>query len=159
MRRELVEPISDKRKLQSVASLVTEIYRQHEAGVDYSETLRTLGRLTGRIVSSFEIDSAFGSVDANTFACDLLLDRSSIPSDLTREEMLELVEAICNARGNLLYSSFWIACLKVNTGDDRISDLIYWPGEYFGDGDNARKLSSQEILDTALATTRPRNDA
>ncbi|HEY0726196.1 MAG TPA: hypothetical protein VGD41_19910, partial [Pyrinomonadaceae bacterium] len=124
-----------------------------------SEALRALGRLTGRIVSSFEIDSAFGSVNANVFACDLLLDRNLIPSDLTREEMLELVEAICNPKGNLPYSAFWIECLKVNTGDDRISELIFWPGEYFGDGDNARELSSEEILETALAATRLRNDA
>ena len=34
--------------------------------------------------------------------------------------------------------------------DPRISDLIHWPGEYFGDGDNSRELSPQDILDIAL---------
>jgi hypothetical protein len=49
-----------------------------------------------------------------------------------------------------LQSHYWLACLKANTGDDGISDLIFWPGAYFGDGDDTRIMSSSEILATAL---------
>jgi len=31
-----------------------------------------------------------------------------------------------------------------------LTDLIYWPGVYFGDGDNSREMTPKEILDTAL---------
>jgi hypothetical protein len=33
-------------------------------------------------------------------------------------------------------------------GRGRLSDLIYWPGEYFGD-DNQRELTPEQILDIA----------
>jgi hypothetical protein len=45
---------------------------------------------------------------------------------------------------------FWLRLLEVNLGDPRISDLIFWPGEYFGDGDIMREMTSKDILDTIL---------
>ncbi len=34
----------------------------------------------------------------------------------------------------------------------RISDLIYWPGEYFGD--NSREFTPEEIIDIALSRVK-----
>ncbi len=65
--------------------------------------------------------------------------------------MLEMIDGLCGiTKVDELQSHYWLACLKANTGDDGISDLIFWPGAYFGDGDDTRIMSSSEILATAL---------
>ncbi|MCY1461663.1 hypothetical protein D9M71_793420 [compost metagenome] len=47
-------------------------------------------------------------------------------------------------------TDFWLEMLALNIADARISDLFFWPGEYFGDGDNARELTPEQIIETAL---------
>src|SRR5882757_10873619 len=116
MRPELLDPLRGNSKLQAATLLAEEIYRLHEAGKDYSNVLSKLIRLSGRVIGKFDVHSNFGTVDAEAFARDLLIDWDSIPSNLTREEMLELAAAICEPQRNQEYLSYWIACLRVNTG-------------------------------------------
>jgi hypothetical protein len=68
--------------------------------------------------------------------------------------MLELTEGLLAGCGGEFLASCWLACLKVNTGDARISDLFYWPGSYFGSGDNRRASSASDILAIALRAGR-----
>lgn len=49
---------------------------------------------------------------------------------------------------------FWVEMLAVNIPDPRVSDLIYWPGEYFGDGNNARELTPEQVINIAQARAR-----
>ena len=151
MRAELENPFTDIRELQAVTMLAHEAYRLWEAGQDCGLVLNQLRTITGKPISKFSIDAAFGSVSPDTFARQMLLDQIALPRDLTRDEMLELIERECAAKGDEFQLGYWIKCLEVNTGDDGISDLIFWPGEYFADGNNSRELSAVEILDTALA--------
>lgn len=139
----------------AVASQIAEkIYAAHEAGQSYDQLLSEFGKLIGKPVTPFEVCSAFGSVNPQAFAHDLLLHSAEIPDDLSDSEMLDLIQHLLQPKRGELRSSFWLACLKQNTGDPRISDLIFWPGEYFGDGDNKRELSAEEILHTARAHGR-----
>ncbi len=71
--------------------------------------------------------------------------------------MLEIIERLFEARHNEFQPSFWLMCLKKNTGDSNISDLLYWPGEYFGDGNNRRVMTADEVLQTALAKGKRKN--
>ncbi len=63
--------------------------------------------------------------------------------------MLEMLELICQAKGTEFQVEYWVECLRINTGDDRLSDLIFWPDEYFGKP-VPQDLSAEEILDVAL---------
>ena len=134
--------------------LTERLYMLHQAGRDHSQERAELGALVGRPVSAFDIDAAFGSVDPKTFAEGLLF--AEVPLDLTTEEMLEMIERICNVKGTPAQHSYWLRCLETNTNDNRISDLIFWPDQYFGDGDVKKLMSPQEILQTALAAGRGR---
>ena len=49
---------------------------------------------------------------------------------------------------------YWIKCLALNTGDDKISDLINWPEQYLGSGYDGRELTPAEILQIALTKRR-----
>ena len=156
MRPELVDPITDSARLQTALELAKNVYRTLEAGKDYRSHLAQLSSLTGRTITPFEVVSAVGSVSPETFVRGFLLDSSPIPTDLSDDELLELIERVVAANGSEFQIGYWVNCLRINTGDLRISDLIYWPGQYFEDGDNSRKMSTHEILDIALSNGKNR---
>jgi hypothetical protein len=154
MREILENPFGDELALEKAITLARELYRLHERGQDYASPLETLSTLAGKTITNNDVQGAFGSVDAETFARDVLLNRLPIPTDLSYDEMLEMIRRICKVEGSEFQIGYWLSCLKANTHNGRISELIYWPGEYFGDGDHSRELSPKEILDAALAAGR-----
>lgn len=155
MRPELLTPVDDSDRLGAAAAIACEIYRLHEAGRDYAARLRELGAVVGRSVAVEEAHGAFGSVAPEAFAEQLLAAGATVPTDLSEAEMLELLDRVRRAEGTEAQLDHWLACLRANTGDERLPDLIFWPGEYFGDGDDSRELTSQDILRTALRNGRP----
>ena len=150
MRDHLADPTEGDPRLGKAIELAREIYSVFEAGKDCSSCVRELAILSGRPIHAFAVDAAFGSVSPETFARRQLTDWHNLPADLSDAEMLEVVERVVDFSGDDFQTEYWIACLALNTGDSRISDLFFWPGEYFGDGDNSRELSASEILATAL---------
>jgi hypothetical protein len=154
MREILENPFGDELALEKAITLARELYRLHERGQDSTSPLETLSTLAGKQLTGSDVRGAFGSVDAETFARDSLLNRMPIPTDLSYDEMLEMVRRICKVEGSEFQIGYWLTCLEANTHNGRISELIYWPGEYFGDGDHSRELSPKEILDAALAAGR-----
>ena len=150
MRSHLLEPVRDSDRLAELLPVATEVFRLHEAGRTYANELQRLSRIAGRIVGPFAVDTAFGSGDPEYFARSLLIDWDNIPDDLSRDEMLELLERVCAADGSPDRIDYWVKCLAVNTGDENISDLIFWPDLYFGAEYDGRELLAPEILDVAL---------
>lgn len=151
MRRHLFDPTVDDPRLSEALALGQEIFALYEAGADYGAPLRRLGLVVGRPVHGFSVHDGFGSVGPDVFAKRQLVAWDKVPTDLTKDEMLEMVDGVCGVtKADELQRDYWLACLRANTGDEKISDLIYWPGSYFGDGDDTRVMSSSEILETAL---------
>lgn len=134
--------------------MVGVLYRLHEAGKDYTKQLRDLAAFVGQQLTKSDVRGAFGSIDAEMFAKQLLLKPEMIPADLNEAEMLHLIEQMKRGEGDEFQDWYWMKCLELNTRDERVSDLFYWPGEYFGDGDDTRDLTAKEILQTALASGR-----
>lgn len=153
MRPHFFDPVETNERLPAAQRLVQQIYGLHEAGADYSAELRQLGQLVGRVISLQQVLGAFGSIDPETFARKSIVDWHSVPADATEAEMLEMLQLICQAKGTEFQVEYWVECLRVNTGDDRLSDLIFWPNEYFGKP-VAKDLSAEEILDVALGRAR-----
>jgi hypothetical protein len=153
MRSELTTPF-DPCKFERVLPLTEAVYGLHEAGQEYAEELKQLSLVIGRVVGKVDVLGAFGSIGADEFAKRLTIDWKAIPTDLSDLELLELVDAICEGRGRAVTLEYWIEALALNSGDDKVSDLIYWPERYLGDGYDGRELTPAEILDIALAKRR-----
>jgi hypothetical protein len=153
MRSVLESPVAPD-QLARTTRLVEQIYGLHETGQPYQHLRAELGQLVGHDVTALDVHSAFGSVTPQEFAHSILARSVTIPSDLSHSEMLELFQCLVDPSEGELRTSFWLACLRENTGNSRISDLIYWPGEYFGDGDDSRELTPQEALRIAIADGR-----
>lgn len=153
LRSELITPF-DPCKFERVLPLTEAVYGLHEAGQEYAEELKQLSLLIGRVVGKIDVLGAFGSIGADELAKRLTIDWKAIPTDLSDLELLELVDAICEGQGGVVTLEYWIKSLALNTGDDKVSDLIYWPEQYLGDGYDERELTSAEILDIALTKRR-----
>jgi hypothetical protein len=149
MRPEIHNPV-DQHKLQQLLPLTETVFCLHEAGQQYNNELNQISRFLGRIVGQVDVLGSFGSISASEFAKRLAIDWHTVPSDLSDLELLELFDALCEARGGAVVQEYWIRCLVVNTGDDGISSLIFWPEEYFGPEYDSRELTAAEMLDVAL---------
>lgn len=146
MRDCFLDPVASHPALPEAQRLSLRIYALHEAGSDYSVELQQLGRAAGRVISRQQVFGAFGSISPETFARKVLVNWNALPVGATEAEMLEL---ICQAKGSEFQVEYWVQCLRANTGDERISDLIFWPDEYFGRAIE-KEMSAKEILAVAL---------
>lgn len=149
MRKCYSDPTASNSALPQAERLAHKIYEQYEAGRDYSAELQQLGRLAGRIISLQQVMGAFGSINADTFARKCLVNWNALPTSATEDEMLEMIQLICDAKGTEFQVEYWVECLRVNTGDERISDLIFYPDEYFGKPID-KEFSAAELLNVAL---------
>lgn len=159
MRHELSEPVSSE-LLKAAIPLAADAYAKHEAGQDMSAPLQALSGLAQKPFAAIEhiFTGAFGSVGPESFAQRALVDWATVPEDLSRAEMLELFECIYSPRrGQEFLLEYWLHCLRVNTGNDRVSDLIYWPDQYFGAAYSGNEPSASEALEIALLGAQRRN--
>ena len=156
MRGHLLDPTDGDPRLDEAIALGHDIYNLYEAGQDYSASLKRLGLIAGHPIHGFAVHDAFGSVKPEIFARRQLVAWDRLPTDITHQEMLEMIERISTAKGDQLQIQYWLVCLAASTGDDKISDLLFWPGSYFGDANDATSMSPVEILATALKSGEKR---
>ncbi|HVE57512.1 MAG TPA: hypothetical protein VNB22_11835 [Pyrinomonadaceae bacterium] len=91
-----------------------------------------------------------GAIDSDTFVRRVLTPRPRKVEDVSYEELLELMTRICNAVGSDYELDYWLQFLEVQLDNHKLSDLIYYPNEYFGDGTDRDEMTPKEILDTAI---------
>src|SRR5688572_19726826 len=125
MRPSILDPVSDKATLRELLPVAERIFRLYEEGADYARELKVISRLVKRIVGPLDLHAAFGSGDSECFARKLLIDWHVLPNDLSQAEMLELIEALCTAQGSPTAQEYWLKILESNTGDEKLSDLIF----------------------------------
>ena len=156
MRSEIKAP-GDQDKILKLHPLTERVYYLHESGEPYAEVLNEISRILGRIVGQTDVLGAFGSISSSEFARRLAIDWRLIPSDFSKSELLELLDAVCEVRGDQVTIEYWLRCLALGTGDDRVSDLIFWPDAYFGAEYDGRDLTSVEMLEVALSQQKKEN--
>ena len=89
-------PALDPAKLEEALRLAAEIYRLHEARQSYGQEMRLLSAATGQKLSKNDIHGAFGSIASEDWAHDLTLSSVPAPDDLSREELIEMIERVCD---------------------------------------------------------------
>jgi hypothetical protein len=145
MRIEVQYP-ADPQKVQHLLPLTDAVYCLHESGQQYTSELNEISRFLGRVVGLVDVHGAFGSISSDEFANRLVIDWHAIPVDLSDSELIELFDAVCEARSDQVTLEYWVRCLALNTGDERVSDLIFWPDDYLGSKYDGRELTSAEML-------------
>lgn len=69
--------------------------------------------------------------------------------DISRAELIEMTRRVMEVDGEEHEIDFWLAMLEINTPNDRISDLIFWPNGYFGDPNYSEELSAEQVVEIA----------
>jgi len=135
-------PELDPVRVREAVDLANTFYRLHEAGLPYSGELRQLARVTGQEVTPLDADGAFGSMASEDWAQDLLALSEGIPRDLTRGDLIEMIEAAQTSALPEWQLNWALRCLEAATGCADIISIF----------DTPQPRSAAEIVDAAYAS-------
>jgi hypothetical protein len=146
-------PALDEARVARVAKLAAEI--DGAVAGQWEDELAELNREAGTAIAFVDLQGIYGGQDHDTWARTVLAEAfvQRLP-DITRAELVEMARRVMEGEGQEHEISFWLSLLEVNLPDPQVSDLIFWPGEYFGDGDDSRELTPEQVVDIALARAR-----
>lgn len=153
LRPELRPPVLDESLVTHLADLANRIDGAQPG--EWEELLDEFNRLAGTQCEFAHMQGISGGEEHATFVRRILLEqRASAIDDLTREDLVASFTHILSPECSEAERDFLFAQLKYNLRDPEIMDLVYWPGEYFGDGNNARALTPEAMADAALQRRR-----
>jgi hypothetical protein len=154
LRKELLPPEFEENKVTQLAKLAERL-----DGCD--SRFEDCAALCSQFNSLADLDLQIedfhfsGATDADTFVRRVLTPRPQKLDDISYDEMLELMTRVCNADGTEYELSYWVEFLEVQLGNHKLSNLIYYPKEYFGGDVNRDEMTPREILDEAI-TNKPK---
>jgi hypothetical protein len=148
LRSELLPPALDEAKVSRLAGLAAALDGARPG--QWEGRLEAFNREAGTSLSFADFQGISGGMGHDTWVrCVLAQPSERRVADVTREGLLELIQRVAAGEGEEHEISYWLRLLEANVPDPRLSDLFFWPGEYFGDGDNSRAWSPEQILDIA----------
>jgi hypothetical protein len=71
-------------------------------------------------------------------------------ADVTKQELVEMARRVMEDDGADHEVEFWLSMLAINIPNERVSDLIFWPDEYFNDVSYSQELSPEQVIEIAL---------
>jgi hypothetical protein len=156
LRPEFQTPPLDETLVARLADLAATIDGARPGEAD--DELAEFNALAGTTFEADDFQGIYGGEEHVQWVRRLLLTRlAPVVSDLTRDDLIAAFARIL-ARDDRSEEDrdYLCATLHRSLDDPRIEELIDWPGEYFGDGDNSRSLTPEEMADAALAKRRER---
>lgn len=146
IRKHLLVPTVDKERIDYLQSLIEEIESKIE-NQNVDDLISNFQKEINYTVFDKSYFESFHSFESSSeFALKAyILPQIKIIKDITREELIWLVEQICNPK-NFDYNDYYLELVQKNVPFPEFSNLIYWPSEYNLD-DN---LSSERIVELAM---------
>lgn len=155
LRPELQAPRLDEDLVRRLAELAARV-----DGARPGEADDELAEFNAAIGTSFDFDvfqGIYGGEEHDVWVRRLLLtDLAPKIADLARDDLVAAFSRILSRDCSEADRDYLFATLKRSLDDPQITDLVYWPGEYFSDGKSARALTPDEMADAALAKRRER---
>lgn len=149
LRPELMPPELDESLVARLAKLADEIDCGH---LEHTrEQLAAFNREAMTELEHSDFQGIYGGQYHDTWVRKVL----AIPyerrvADVTKLELIELARRVMEQDGTDHAVEFWLSMLEINIPNERISDLIFWPDEYFGDADYSQSLSPEQVIEIAL---------
>jgi hypothetical protein len=150
LRPELMPPPLDEAKVAHLAELAATIDGANPG--QWEDELAEFNRGASTDLKFLDFQGIFGGQEHDCWVRKLLAEshQQRLP-DITRAELIELARRVAEADGTEHEIDFWLDMLVLNIPDPQVSDLIFWPGEYFGDGDNSREFTPEQVIEIALS--------
>lgn len=149
LRPELMPPALDEAKVSHLAGLAARIDGANPG--QWEEELAEFNREAGTAFGFVDFQGLYGGQDHDTWVRQVLAEpHHRLLPDITRAELVELTRRVREADREEFETGFYLEMLVLNIPDPQVSDLIFYPGEYFGD-DVDRDLSNEQVVDVAIS--------
>ncbi|MAE62403.1 MAG: hypothetical protein CMJ49_13735 [Planctomycetaceae bacterium] len=146
----MVQPEFDEGLVQRLADIADHLDGGDE--VADAPLLEEFNKLAGADVPFSEFQGLYGAEDHVDYVRRLLTRTATDASpDLGREGLVEMFARVLADPGDDAYLEYVFTTVEKTFGDDQVSDLVFWPGEYFGDGNDQRELTPETMADAVLA--------
>jgi hypothetical protein len=149
LREELCPPKLEEEKVRTLTDLAERLDGCDSSLEDCAALRAAFNSLAGTSLQTEEFRFS-GAIDSDLFVRRILTPGPRKIEDASYEELLELMTRICSAAGSGYELDYWLRFLLVQLDDHKLSDLIYYPNEYFGDGIDRNEMTPKEILDAAI---------
>ena len=143
MLRDILKPNATPKRIEIVLSKIREIEGKINTGQDVNALIKDFNKFTGKQYDIDYFQTYWKAENIEDFARDAAQPSPKKISDITKDELVEIVQRVINADENTHY---YLALLAKNLPHPQISDLIFWP-ENEGLHDNS---TAEEIVDKAL---------
>ncbi|MFN3149637.1 hypothetical protein [Bremerella sp.] len=144
-----------------MCELCDQIERELESGEDALPLLAEWHRHARRQCEPYEFANYWRSTDQVQFVREALSPPPSFLDDLKYADALAVLESIMKAELVEWQTSYYLCWLEEQFPEANMSDLIFWPDEWFGDPSLFRdeagrfkpeaELSSDQVLAYAMA--------
>ena len=127
-----LKPVS-KALLKEMSALCDEIERELESGGTADALVAQWHAHAGRRFEPHEFLTYWKSRDKETFVAEALNPPTSFDQDATYAEVLAVLEAVSAATLPEAKHDYYLGWLEEQFPGANVSDLLYWPDEWFGD--------------------------
>jgi hypothetical protein len=132
-----------------------------DGGDDVSDLLDEWNRYASRSYEAAEFRTYYGSMSKDEFIAGALMPLPQFDDNLTYDELKAVVEAFQHAEiANQAEQAYFLSWLEKNLSGANVSDLLFWPNEWFrehasyfcekGQFKPASQLSADQILRYAM---------
>ena len=146
LRAELQPPKLDERKVARLAELAARLDGAN-AG-EWEDDLAEFNRLAGTEIPIEHFQGIYGAEEHVEWARRVLYGRALTPTDVSRDEMIEIVSRIMDPNYDA-DQNFYVELFTVNCKHPSESDLLFWPN-LVPELPQDREPTAEEIADLAI---------
>lgn len=147
----LIPPSISAEELEHFGDLCDEIENRADAGDELPGLLAEWNQRAGRAFELLEFTTYCEAMDKEEFVKQALMPKPEKLDDLQFDEACAVVDAIVNAAVSVSETSYLLGLLEANFPAIGVSDLLFWPGEWFGKEPLDVELSSEQLVGYAMA--------
>jgi hypothetical protein len=148
LRPALMPPVLDESVVARLTSLAEEIDCGHAEQT--REQVAVFNQEASTELEFIDFQGIYGGQDHDTWVRKVLAaPYAQRVVAVTKCELVELARRVMESDGAEHDIDFWLSMLEINIPNERISDLIFWPEEYFNDVDYSKMLSPEQVIEVA----------
>lgn len=149
LRPDLMPPVLDEPLVTRLTMLAEEIDCGHEEQAQ--SQVAAFNREAMTALEFIDFQGIYGGQSHDTWVRKVLATPyERRVADVTKQELVELARRVMEGVGADHEVEFWLSMLAINIPNERISDLIFWPDEYFDEADYPQRLSPEQVIEIAL---------
>ena len=113
-----------------------------------AEKIAEFNLLAGTELDSVQRQGLSSAIDHKSWVQNLAIERAvGNVTFISEEEIVELISRLCSPADYTEHEKqFWLKILESFLPDSQVAERISHPGKFFGEGDNSRQLTPEEIL-------------